>query len=360
MDRRRLLFIAGIISLLVGLAAVLGSARVPPAQIIASMLSTTLAVATPLTLGALCGVWCERAGVVNIGIEGTMLTSAFFGWTAATALATFTTAPAGLCLLGGVGAAVLSAMLVGLLLSVLAVTFRVDQIIAGVVVDLFAVGVTGFLNRQMMFDNGGLFGGTVPHSAGVLPHVRIPGLADLPVIGSIFDQQPIAFAGLLLVGATHYVLFFTRFGLRVRAAGEHPRAAATVGIDVRRIRHRAVLIGSAIAGLGGAYFTLESVPSFEPLMTNGRGFIALAAMIFGNWTPIGALGAALLFGSAQALQINLQFFREAIPESLSFLQQSSIVGLLPYVLTMVVLTGLVGRTTPPAADGNPDDGRTSP
>ncbi len=357
MDRRRVIFVASIITVLIGIAAVVGAARVSPAIIIASMLATTLAVATPLTLGALCGVFCERAGVVNIGIEGTMLASAFTGWLAATALATFTFAPMGVCLLGGVLAAMATGVLIGLLLAALAVTFRVDQIIAGVVIDLLSVGLTGFLNRQLLFEHSGIFGDATPTSAGVMPHIHMPILADLPLVGPIFEQQPIALASLFLVFGAHFLLFRTRFGLRIRAAGEHPRAAATVGIDVRRIRYRSVLLGSAIAGLGGAYFTLESVPSFEPLMTNGRGFIALAAMIFGNWTPIGALSAALLFGAAQALQINLQFFRDAIPDSLSFLQQSSIVGLLPYVLTMVILTGVVGRTTPPAADGLPDDGR---
>jgi len=152
---------------------------------------------------------------------------------------------------------------------------------------------------------------------------------------------------------THFILFYTRWGLRTRAVGEHPRAADTVGINVSRMRYANVIIGGLIAGLGGAYFTLESVPSFEPLMTNGRGFIALAAMIFGNWSPFGAWAAALVFGAAQALQINLQFFREQIPPQWAFLQQAYIVGLVPYLLTIVILTGVIGRTTPPAADGVP-------
>ena len=139
----------------------------------------------------------------------------------------------------------------------------------------------------------------------------------------------------------------------MRAVGEHPRAADTVGINVTRMRYANVIIGGLIAGLGGAYFTLESVPSFEPLMTNGRGFIALAAMIFGNWSPFGSWAAALVFGAAQALQINLQFFREQIPAQWAFLQQAYIVGLVPYLLTMIILTGIIGKTTPPAADGVP-------
>ena len=154
---------------------------------------------------------------------------------------------------------------------------------------------------------------------------------------------------------THYVLFHTRWGLRTRAVGEHPRAADTVGINVYFMRYMNVLIGGAMAGLAGAYFTLESVPSFEPLMTNGRGFISLAAMIFGNWTPFGAWAAALVFGAAQALQINMQLFRDYIPPQWAFLQISYVVGLTPYILTMLILTGIVGKTIPPAEDGKAYD-----
>jgi ABC-type uncharacterized transport system permease subunit len=149
------------------------------------------------------------------------------------------------------------------------------------------------------------------------------------------------------------VLFHTRWGLRTRAVGEHPKAADTVGINVARMRYWNVIIGGFLAGLAGAYFTLESVPSFEPLMTNGRGFISLAAMIFGNWSPFGAWAASMLFGAAQAVQIKLQLFREVIPAQWAFLQNSYIVGLTPYILTMLILTGIIGKTTPPAADGVP-------
>ncbi|MEP7200698.1 MAG: ABC transporter permease, partial [Chloroflexota bacterium] len=239
----------------------------------------------------------------------------------------------------GVGAAVLSGGLLGALHALLSVTFKVDQIISGIVINVFAVGVTGFLNRALFFQ------GNVPHAPGVLPTINIPVLADLPVLGPIFKQQPIAMLAIALVLITHVVLFYTRWGLRTRAVGEHPLAADTVGINVVRMRYANVIIGGLIAGLGGAYFTLESVPSFEPLMTNGRGFISLAAMIFGNWSPFGAWIASLLFGAAQALQINAQFFGFPAP--------SQFVGMLPYLLTMIALTGIVGRTTPPAADGQP-------
>ncbi|MCX7681762.1 MAG: ABC transporter permease [Anaerolineae bacterium] len=353
MDWRRLGFIGLIIVILIGAVVLVGGAKVSPPVIVVSMLATTIAVATPLTLGALCGIYCERAGVVNIGIEGMMLASAFFGWFAAIYLNTILGVTPLPSLLAGVLAAVLTGGLLGLLHAVLSVTYKVDQIIGGTVINILAIGISGFLNRQLFFERGSIFGGEVPHAPGVLPRLRIPLLADLPVVGRIFEQQPIAVAAIVLVLLTHFILFYTRWGLRTRAVGEHPRAADTVGINVSRVRYANVIIGGLIAGLGGAYFTLESVPSFEPLMTNGRGFIALAAMIFGNWSPFGAWAAALVFGAAQALQINLQFFREQIPPQWAFLQQAYIVGLIPYLLTMVILTGIIGRTTPPAADGVP-------
>jgi simple sugar transport system permease protein len=351
MDWKRYGFIALIVITLIGTVVLVGSSQVSAADIIASMLATTIAVATPLTLGSLSGIYCERAGVVNIGIEGMMLSSAFFGWFGAIYFNTIIKAEPLPSLLFGVFAAVLTGGLMGLLHAWLSVTFKVDQIISGTVINLLAIGISGFLNRQLFFESSSVFGGTVPHAPGVLPRIHIPGLADFPVLGIIFDQQPIAVSAVLLVILTHFVLFKTRWGLRTRAVGEHPRAADTVGINVTRMRYANVIIGGCIAGLAGAYFTLESVPSFEPLMTNGRGFISLAAMIFGNWSPFGAWAAALVFGTAQALQINLQFFRELIPPQLAILQISYVVGLIPYILTMLILTGIVGKTTPPAADG---------
>jgi ABC-type uncharacterized transport system permease subunit len=229
----------------------------------------------------------------------------------------------------------------------------VDQIIGGTVINILAVGITGFLNRQLFFGSTSIFGGQVPHAPGTLPDIHIPLLANIPVVGRIFTQPPITLTTILLVILTHYILFYTRWGLRTRAVGEHPRAADTVGINVAKMRYANVLIGGMMAGLAGAYFTLESVPTFEPLMTNGRGFISLAAMIFGNWSPFGAWAAALVFGAAQALQINLQFYRELIPPQLAFLQISYVVGLAPYILTMLILTGIVGKNVPPAADGKP-------
>jgi ABC-type uncharacterized transport system permease subunit len=353
MDWRRFAIIALVIIVLFGTVVLVGSSQNSPLVIITSMLATTIAVATPLTLGALSGLFCERSGVVNIGIEGMMLGAAFFGWLASIYMNTifhFSEMPS---LIVGVIVAVLTGGLFALLHAVLSVTFKVDQIIGGTVINILAVGITGFLNRQMFFGKGSIFGGEVPHSPGILPRIHIPFLADIPTIGRAFEQQPIALSALILVVVTHFVLFNTRWGLRTRSVGEHPRAADTVGISVTKMRYWNVIIGGCLAGLGGAYFTLESISSFEPLMTNGRGFIALAALIFGNWTPFGAWAAALVFGAAQALQINLQLYRTLIPPEWAFLQNSYVVGLAPYVLTMLILTGIIGKTIPPAADGVP-------
>jgi simple sugar transport system permease protein len=329
-------------------------------------MATTIAVATPLTLGALAGVFCERAGVVNIGIEGMMLSSAFFGWLGAIYMYHVFGLPVGVSIWAGVLFAILSGMVMGLLLAVLSITYKVDQIIGGTVINILAVGMTGFLNRQLFFGRGSVFEGTVPSSPGVLPTIHVPiteifsplcssaeCLQVVTSINKVFDQKPVAISAILLVFIAHYVLFYTRWGLRTRAVGEHPKAADTVGINVIKMRYASVVIGGALAGLAGAYFTIESVPSFEPLLTNGRGFISLAAMIFGNWTPIGAWTAALVFGASQALNINIQLFRDVIPPQLAILQQSYVVGLIPYILTMFILTGIIGRTTPPAADGVP-------
>jgi simple sugar transport system permease protein len=367
MDWKRFGFIALIIIVLFGVVVMVGQAKQPPLLIITSMLATTIAVATPLTLGALSGVFCERAGVVNIGIEGMMLTSAFFGWLGAIYMFHIFELGVGISIVLGVFFAILTGAIMATLHAVLSITFKVDQIIGGTVINILAVGLTGFLNRQLFFGKLSVFGGSVPNSPGVLPTIHIPitelftpicnasatCLQNVQAINRVFDQKPIAMGAIVLVFLSHYILFNTRWGLRTRAVGEHPKAADTVGINVIKMRYANVIIGGMFAGLAGAYFTIESVPSFEPLLTNGRGFISLAAMIFGNWTPIGAWAAALVFGASQALQINMQIFRDVIPPQWAFLQQSYIVGLTPYILTMIILTGIIGRTTPPAADGVP-------
>lgn len=367
MDWKRFTFIGLIIAVLFGLVVLVGQVKQPPLLIMTSMLATTIAVATPLTLGALSGVFCERAGVVNIGIEGMMLAAAFFGWLSGIYMFNLFGFAPEVCIPLAVLFAILTGALMASLHAVLSITFKVDQIIGGTVINILAIGLTGFLNRQLFFGKGSVFGGTVPSSPGVLPTIHVPiteafaavcgtsgnCIENLQAINRVFDQKPIAIAAILLVFFSHYIIFNTRWGLRTRSVGEHPQAADTVGINVYKMRYINVIVGGMFAGLAGAYFTIESVPSFEPLLTNGRGFISLAAMIFGNWTPIGAWAAALVFGASQALLINMQIFRDVIPQNLSFLQESYIVGLTPYVLTMIILTGVIGKTTPPAADGVP-------
>jgi simple sugar transport system permease protein len=295
---------------------------------IAVLLATTIRVATPLTLGAISGLFCERSGVVNIAIEGMMLMGAFSAYVVGAITGS---------LWIGLLAAMVSAGLLAALHALVSVTYRVDQIISGTVINILAFGITGFFYDQY-------FSRSAPSGGEPLPTWSIPVLDQIPVFGQLFQHQPIVWFALMLVAIAHFVFFFTRWGLRTRAVGEHPRAADTVGINVYFMRYANVIIGGAIAGLGGAYFVAE-VSRFSPGMTAGRGFIALAALIFGKWTPLGAWGAALLFGLAQAVQINIQQCGFEIP--------AQFIGMIPYVVTIIVLAGAVGRSTPPAAIGVP-------
>ena len=318
--------------------------------VVPDLLPIILALATPLALGALCGVLNERSGVVNIGIEGTMLTSAFTGYLVGFAL--HDAIGSGPAIALGIIAAVITGAIIGLLHAWLSVTVRTDQIIAGTIINIAAFGVTGYLNRLIISPSGKGGAGVITPFA--LPHA----LVSIPLIGPIlamfFNQGPIAMSVLFIVIILQVLLFRSRWGLRTRAVGEHPKAADTVGINVFRQRYMNVISGCALAGLAGAYLTLESTGSFQNGMTGGRGFIALAAMIFGRWTPIGAFGGALLFGTATALGVvvhvrppagNLGIVMQGIP---SFWYAA-----LPYLLTIVILAGVVGRSTPPAADGVP-------
>ncbi len=216
----------------------------------------------------------------------------------------------------------------------------VDQIISGTVINILAVGLTGYIRAAFLLK--------APHGApGVFPYVfqKTP-LWDIPILGPIlFQYQPMVYAAMILVPTIWFVLFRTPWGLRTRSVGEHPRAADTLGINVFRTRYVNVILAGCIAGLGGAWFSLETVGSFDDLMTNGRGFIALAAMIVGNWNPIGGAAAALLFGFADALNFKFQILEVGVPHQF--------VGMLPFVLTMVAVAGVVGKTIPPAADGQP-------
>lgn len=302
---------------------------------IVDVLARVVRLATPITLGALAGLICERSGVVNIGIEGVMLSAACLGYIAA-------------ILSGSTTIGVLAAMLTGALISalhaVLSVNFKVDQIISGTVINLLAVGATGYLRGGFIISYERANGAQI--TAGQLPTTPIPLLSQIPVIGPvIFNHAPITYIMLILVVVVNVLLFRTVWGLRTRAVGEQPKAADTVGIQVNRLRFWNVVASGLISGLAGAWFALESTFRFDDVMTNGRGFIALAAMIFGKWTPLGAFGGALLFSSADALQIKLQGFDFALPRQ--FLQ------MLPYIVTLIVLAGIIGRARPPAAVGKP-------
>ncbi|MCX7669069.1 MAG: ABC transporter permease, partial [Anaerolineae bacterium] len=288
----------------------------------------------PIAFGAMSGVMCERSGVINIAIEGMMLTGAM--------VAVIVSSVTGQIWFGLL-AAVLSAGVLGVFLAVMAIRFRVDQIIAGTAINIFALGITSFISQRFLQPIPDL------NSGGVFPKVAIPGLSQIPLIGPIFfNQTPIVYLLFLTVILIHFMLFYTRWGLRTRAVGEHPRAADTLGVNVFKIRYVNVIIGAMIAGIGGAYFTIGSVGRFDEAITAGKGFIGLAAMIFGRWTPFGGFGAALIFGFSDALQAKLQVLGKAqVPIPTEWLL------ILPYLITMIVLAGVVGKTVAPAADGKP-------
>jgi simple sugar transport system permease protein len=299
---------------------------------IVDLLSRTVRLATPIALGAIAGILCERSGVINIAIEGLMLMGACIGFIAA-------------LLFGSTWVGLLAAILAGgvtvLLHALLSIRFKTDQIISGTVINILAVGVTGFLRNNVILplDQRGVTGAA-------LPTLPIPLLAQIPVLGPIFfDHKPITYAMLIMVPVMSLLLFRTPWGLRTRAIGEHPRAADTMGIDVIRMRYLNVFFAGLVAGLAGAWFSLEASFNFDDLMTNGKGFIALAAMIFGKWTPFGALAGALIFSASDALQIKIQGFNFDLP--------TQFIQMLPYVITVTVLAGVVGRARPPAAVGKP-------
>lgn len=295
------------------------------------MLQATLVRAVPITLAALSGVICERSGVVNIAIEGMMLGAAFTAVVAASVSGS---------LIVGLLAAILTGALLAAIHAGLSIRYRVDQIVSGTVINIFATGVTSYLSARFLQHIAWL------NNSGTFPNLSIPLLGQIPLLGPLlFEGNLFFYIAIALVVGLHILLFRTRFGLRIRAVGEHPRAADTLGINVWKVRYISVVLGGMIAGIGGAYFTLGSVGRFDELMTAGRGFIGLAAMIFGKWTPAGAFAASLLFGFADSLQTKLQILGIPIP--------SEFLLMAPYIVTMVVLSGIVGRAIPPAADGQP-------
>ncbi len=318
-----------------------------------------VALAAPIALGAFCGFMNERSGVVNIGIEGMMLLAAFAGWYAASLVVqafpeqpkapwAFGATPA---LLLGLGAAILAGITVSAVHAWLSISIRTDQIISGTIINIVCIGVTGYLIIIISSQS--------PPSAGKFTMFMPPTeLTTLPFVGWLFraflQQGPVTMSVLVIAIVLQVLLFRSRWGLRTRAAGEHPKAAETVGIDVIRLRYRNVILGGVFAGLAGAWFTLDFGNSFQSGMTNGRGFIALAALIFGRWTPIGAFLAALLFAASGSLGLAIRTIPPAgqLGDILTSIPEQFWAAL-PYIVTIVVLAGVVGRSTPPAAVGKP-------
>ncbi len=302
--------------------------RVP----VVGLFGGAVALAVPLVFGALGGVLGERAGVVNIAIEAQLLFGAF-----AAAVVASSTGSAW----AGVLAAALAGVLVASVLGLFAIGYFVDQIIVGVVLNVLVIGLTNFFFRQVLTPNAETL-----NSPERLSAVPIPLLGQIPLIGPVlFRQTPLVYLLYVTVAVVAFALYRTRWGLRVRAVGEHPKAADTVGIKVNRTRWRTVLLAGAVAGLGGAYFSLVAVSGFNREMTGGAGFIALAAVIFGKWDPVRATLAALLFGFASNLQGVLSVIGSPVP--------SQFMLMLPYLVTILAVAGLVGRSRPPAADGQP-------
>lgn len=304
-----------------------------------ALFASTVRAATPLILAALGGIFSERSGVVNIALEGIMLIGAFFAMLISYLGQQMGLPPFVSALSGAIGAMVFG-FLISMIHAVVSIRYRADQVVSGVAINILALGLTGFLLQQIFNTSGN--SPSVPN----LPAAPIPLLSSIPVLGPIFfNQPPIVYAALIAVPVSAFVLFRTPLGLRIRAVGEHPKAADTVGINVFRLRYLGVAVSGVLAGLGGAYLSLGQLNIFTEGMTNGRGFIALAAVIFGKWNPWGALGACLLFGLADAVQISLQNAGVNIP--------SDFLLMLPYVLTLVALAGFIGRSNPPAASGVP-------
>jgi ABC-type uncharacterized transport system permease subunit len=289
-----------------------------------AVLASAIRQSTPLVLGALCGLLGERSGVINIGIEGQMLSAAFASfmihvWSGNLFLA--------------VCAGMITGAVMGYFLSWMSINLKIDQIIGGTVMNILALGVTGYYYHP----------GLITH--GKLPVIPLGPLRHIPLAGPVlFNNPPITYIAIILVFVVHAFLFNTRWGLRTRAIGEHPGAARAAGIQVHFLRHVNLALGGIMAGLAGAFLTLEAVGSFERAMTNGRGFVALAIMIFGKWTPLGAWAGALLFGLATALQTQLQF-------SAYFHIPHQFIGMMPYLITVLILCFFVGRSRPPAALG---------
>lgn len=296
-----------------------------------SLIAATLRIATPLIFTALGGTFSERSGVVNIGLEGMMTIGAFF--------AVYGTHITGSAVVGMI-CAIIAGGLLALLHAFLSINLKSDQVISGTAINLFATALASFL-IYILFNTGGQ-----TDLVNTLPY-NLPGfIKAIPFIGPILaGLNWFVIIAIVLVFVSHFVLYKTTLGLRIRAVGEHPKAADTLGINVKRIRYSCVVLSGMLAGLGGAALSIGITPIYREGMVSGRGFIALAAVIFGNWTPIGSFGACLLFALGQSIEILAQGFGWTLP--------SEVFTIIPYVLTMLALAGFVGKTSAPAASGEP-------
>jgi simple sugar transport system permease protein len=296
----------------------------------ASLIASMLVFATPLTYGALGGMFSERSGVVNIGLEGMMLMGAFWGIWGADKTGSW---------IWGVLIAMLSGGLLALVHAFFAIHLRADQIVGGVAINFLALGITGYFFVQLYHGNN------VPTGVSQIPDVKLASAKSGSFFAESFGHLNVMiWLAILFVPLSYVVLFKTPVGLRIRACGEHPRAADTVGINVYLVRYGCVILSGMLAAMGGAYLTVGYLNTFNENVTAGRGFIALAAMIFGNWKPFGAFGAALLFGFSTALAFRLPVYSS---------NAATLFQALPYVLTLIAVAGVIGRTVPPAADGRP-------
>jgi ABC-type uncharacterized transport system permease subunit len=295
------------------------------------MLSSAVLLAVPITLAAFSGILSERSGVVNIAIEGMMLMSSM-----AAAIVASVTKNVWLGLLGGI----VSAVLLAWIHAFLSIRYKINQVISGTVINIFSAGLTSFISQRFLQKYESL--NTPP----MFSRVPIPGLANIPILGpTLFNTNLFVYILFVLLIILQVALFQTRWGLRLRSVGEHPKAADTLGINVIRTRYMGVMLSGAVAGIAGAFFTLGSVGRFDEGMTAGKGFIGIAAMIFGKWTPIGSLGAGMLFGFADAIGSKLSLLGSKIPPQF--------MAMAPYIITMVVLAGFIGRSSGPAASGEP-------
>jgi general nucleoside transport system permease protein len=296
----------------------------------ASLIASMLVFATPLTFGAIGGMFSERSGVVNVALEGMMLMGAFFGIYGADKTGSWFL---------GILIAMLSGALLALVHAFFAIHLRADQIVGGIAINFLALGVTGYFFYQLY--HGANISPNIPR----IPNVSIPWVKDQEFIGPAFgDLNLLIWVAIALVPLSYIVMFKTAIGLRIRACGEHPRAADTVGINVYAVRYASVIMSGVLASLGGVFLSVGFVGTFNENMTDGRGFIALAALIFGNWRPFGAFGAALLFGFSTALAFRLPVYSDSA---------ATLFQALPYVLTLIAVAGVIGRTIPPAAVGRP-------